>query len=254
VTTTSTGADAVCEWFEWWNAVWRLDVDVVNVTGALAALNLAGPRAREALATLTEADVSNEALRYLDARRLDVADVTCLALRIGFVGELGYELHCASPAAEHVWDALVGAGARPFGLEPQRILRLEKQHVIVGQDTDSESNLHGAGLGWLPKLDKDDFVGKWALEHAEVRERLVGFVADALPLEGAQVVHHGRSIGRVTSARRSELLGSVVGLAWVPPELAVEDAEIHVQVDGEPRRGRVRLQPFHDPAGERVRA
>jgi sarcosine oxidase, subunit alpha len=254
VTTTSTGADAVCEWFEWWNAVWRLDVDVVNVTGALAALNLAGPRAREALATLTGADVSNEALGYLDARQLEVAGVTCLALRIGFVGELGYELHCASPAAEHVWDALVGAGARPFGLEPQRILRLEKQHVIVGQDTDSESNLHGAGLGWLPKLDKDDFVGKWALEHAEVRERLVGFVADALPLEGAQVVHHGRSIGRVTSARRSELLGSVVGLAWVPPELAVEDAEIQVQVDGEPRSGRVRLKPFHDPAGERVRA
>jgi sarcosine oxidase subunit alpha len=254
VTTTSTGADAVCEWFEWWNAVWGLDVDVVNVTGALAALNLAGPRARDALATLTSDDVSGEALRYLDARELEVAGVTCLALRIGFVGELGYELHCASPAAERLWDALVSAGARPFGLEPQRVLRLEKQHVIVGQDTDSESNLHGAGMSWLPKLDKDDFVGKWALEHAEVRERLVGFVADVLPVEGAQVVRDGRSVGRVTSARRSELLGSVVGLAWVPPGLAVEDAEIHVQVDGEPRPAQVRLEPFHDPAGERVRA
>ena len=254
VTTTSTGADAVCEWFEWWNAVWGLDVDVVNVTGALAALNVAGPRARETLAALTGADVSNEALRYLDARQLEVAGVTCLALRIGFVGELGYELHCSSPAAEHVWDALVDAGARPFGLEPQRVLRLEKQHVIVGQDTDSESSLHGAGMGWLPKLDKDDFVGKWALEHGEVRERLVGFVSDVLPVEGAQVVRDGRSIGRVTSARRSELLGTVVGLAWVPPELAVEDAEIRVQVDGEPHSGRVRLKPFHDPAGERVRA
>ncbi len=254
VTTTSTGADAVYEWFEWWNAVWGLDVDVVNVTGTLAALNLAGPRAREALATLTGADVSNDALSYLDARQLEVAGVTCLALRIGFVGELGYELHCASRSAEQVWDALAGAGARPFGLEPQRVLRLEKQHVIVGQDTDTESNLHGAGMGWLPKLDKDDFVGKWALEHADVRERLVGFVADVLPLEGAQVVREGRPVGRVTSARRSALVGSVVGLAWVPPELAVEDAELELQVDGEPRPARVRLEPFHDPAGERVRA
>jgi sarcosine oxidase subunit alpha len=257
VTTTSTGADAVHEWFDWWNAVWGYDVDVVNVTGALAALNLAGPRAREALATLTDADVSAGAFRYLDAKQIDVAGVRALALRIGFVGELGYELHVASPAAEQVWDALVGAGARPFGLEPQRVLRLEKQHVIVGQDTDSESNLLGAGMSWLPKLDKDDFVGKWALEHMAERglaERLVGFRMDVLPLEGAQVVRDGRPVGRVTSARRSALVGGVVGLAWVPPELAVEDAELHVQVDGAPRPGRVRLKPFYDPEGERMRA
>ena len=94
VTTTSTGSDAVSEWFEWWNAVWDYDVEIVNVTGGLAAINLAGPRAREALASLTGDDVSNEALRYLDARELTVAGVPCLALRIGFVGELGYELHC----------------------------------------------------------------------------------------------------------------------------------------------------------------
>ncbi len=257
VTTTSTGADAVHEWFEWWNAVWGYDVDVVNVTGALAALNLAGPRAREALAGLTGADVSSEAFRYLDAKQIEVAGVRALALRIGFVGELGYELHFASPAGEHVWDTLVAAGARPFGLEPQRVLRLEKQHVIVGQDTDTESNLLGAGMSWLPKLDKDDFVGKWALEHMggrDLPERLVGFRMDVLPLEGAQVVRGGRPVGRVTSARASAAAGGVIGLAWVPPDLAVEDAELHVQVDGAPQPGRVRLKPFYDPAGERMRA
>src|SRR5205823_12296529 len=70
VTTTSSGSDSVAEWFEWWNEIWRYDVEIVNVTGALAAVNLAGPRARDALASLTEADVSNEALAYLDAREL----------------------------------------------------------------------------------------------------------------------------------------------------------------------------------------
>src|SRR6185437_4363926 len=117
------------EWFEWWNATWGYDAEIVNLTGALAAVNLAGPRARQALAAVTEADVSNESFGYLEARELTVAGVPCLALRIGFVGELGYELHCPASAAEHLWDALLAADAVPFGLEPQRVLRLEKAHV-----------------------------------------------------------------------------------------------------------------------------
>ncbi len=147
VTTTSTGADAVTAWFEWWNAVWGYEAEIVNVTGALAAVNLAGPQARDALGRLVEDpdDVSADEFKYLDAKQLDVAGVPTLALRIGFVGELGYELHFPSPAGEHLWDALVAEGARPFGLEPQRVLRLEKGHVIVGQDTDSESNLYSVG-------------------------------------------------------------------------------------------------------------
>jgi sarcosine oxidase, subunit alpha len=254
VTTTSTGSTGVCEWFEWWNAVWGYDAEIVNVTGALAAMNLAGPRSREALASLTDAHVSNEALRYLDARELDVAGVPCLALRIGFVGELGYELHCAATVAEQVWDAVVAAGAVPFGLEPQRVLRLEKAHVIVTQDTDSESNLLSAGMPWIVKNDKPDFVGKWALPHAQVRERLVGFTADVLPPEGAQVVRDGRIAGRVTSARLSERVGSAIGLAWVEPDRAEEGAEITIRFEGATHPATVTLSPFYDPEGALLRS
>ena len=124
----------------------------------------------------------------------------CLVLRIGFVGELGYELHFPSTYAEYLWDTLLerGAdlGATPFGLEAQRILRLEKQHIIIGQDTDSESNVLDANMAWIAKLDKDDFVGKWALEHMKERgprELLVGFEMEngTLPAEGCQVVRGG---------------------------------------------------------------
>ncbi len=254
VTTTSTGSDSVCEWFEWWNAIWGYDAEIVNVTGALAAVNLAGPAARDALGGLTDADVSNDAFRYLDAKELRVADVPCLALRIGFVGELGYELHCAASVAEHLWDALVGLGAAPFGLEAQRVLRLEKSHVIVGQDTDSESNLVSAGMPWIVKADKDDFVGKWALPHAEVRERLVGFTMDVLPAEGAQVVRDGRPAGRVTSARRSERVGTVIGLAWVEPARAEEGTRISIRVDGQLHDATVTLSPFYDPEGALLRS
>jgi sarcosine oxidase subunit alpha len=254
VTTTSTGSDSVCEWFEWWNAIWGYEAEIVNVTGALAAVNLAGPAARDALAGLTDADVSNDAFRYLDAKELRVAGVPCLALRIGFVGELGYELHCPSPVAEHLWDEIVALGAKPFGLEAQRILRLEKAHVIVGQDTDSESNLVSAGMPWIVKADKEDFVGKWALPHVEVRERLVGFTMDVLPAEGAQVVRDGRPAGRVTSARRSERVGTVIGLAWVEPERAEEGARISIRVDGHLHDATVTLSPFYDPEGALLRS
>ncbi len=263
VTTTSTGADAVFQWFTWWNAVWFMDAEFVNVTGALAAVNVAGPQARTLMERVSDDDFSNEGLAYLDAKHVRVTGVPCLALRIGFVGELGYELHFPSVHGEHVWDTLLERGAdlgvKPFGLEPQRILRLEKGHVIIGQDTDSESNLLEAAMPWLVKADKPDFVGKWAVE--QVGERglkwmLVGFESPtgAMPVEGGQVVVDGKSAGRITSVRRSAELDKVIGLAVVPYELAVDGGRFDAQVNGKPVRMRVHLGPFFDPAGARLKA
>ena len=199
VTTTSTGADAVTAWFEWWNAVWGYDVEIVNVTGALAAVNLAGPRSREALGRLVEDpdDVSAEAFRYLDAKRARgrrhpdprAPD------RLRRASSATSSTSRARPASTSGTRSSA-EGARPFGLEPQRVLRLEKGHVIVGQDTDSESNLYSAGMSWLPKLDKDDFVGKFALEHfaqRDEKERLVGFTMeeDVAPGRGRADRHRG---------------------------------------------------------------
>jgi len=261
VTTTSTGADSVTAWFEWWNAVWGYEAEIVNVTGALAAVNLAGPRSREALGRLVDDadDVAADAFKYLDVKELVVAGVPTLAMRIGFVGELGYELHFPSPAGEHLWDALVAEGARPFGLEPQRVLRLEKGHVIVGQDTDSESNLYSAGMAWLPKMDKDDFVGKYALEHfaqREEKEKLVGFTMEenVLPAEGAQIVVEGFPVGRVTSARRSEAVGEVIGLAWVPTDRSEPGTRVEIVIDRLRRGARIAHGAFFDPSGERMRS
>jgi sarcosine oxidase, subunit alpha len=264
VTTTSTGAGAVLEWFEWWNAVWGMDAEIVNVTGGLAAVNVAGPRAREVMRKLTDIDLSNEGLSYLDARDAQVAGVPSLILRIGFVGELGYELHYPSPYGEHVWSKILDAGEdfgiRPFGLEPQRILRLEKMHILVGQDTDSESNVLEANMPWIAKLDKDDFVGKWSLEHVQergLRDILVGFEMEdgKVPLEGAQVVLEGtRPIGRITSSRWSPELRKAIGMAWVPARIAEEGKSFLVTVDGGFERATVRLRPFFDPDGERLRS
>src|SRR5919107_1449439 len=134
----------------------------------------------------------------MDGKLAHVAGVPCLILRIGFVGEVGYEIHYPSAHGEHLWDALLDAGRdhglRPFGLEPQRLLRLQKMHILVGQDPDSESTPFAAAMPWIVKLDKEeDFIGKWALERAaddELETALVGIkLADGhLPTEGAVVV------------------------------------------------------------------
>ena len=264
VSATSTGADGVYQWFTWWNAVWFMDVQFANLTGALAAINVAGPNARAAMQRVSDDDFSAEGFAYLDAKHVTVAGVPTLALRIGFVGELGYELHFPSPLAEHVWDSIFERAAdldpKPFGLEPQRILRLEKGHVIVSQDTDSESNLHEAAMPWLVKNDKEfEWVGKWATQQVADRGlkwMLVGFESPtgAIPVEGGQVVVEGKSAGRVTSVRRSAELDKVIGLAIVPNELAVDGGRFDVQVNGRPVPMTVHLGPFYDPAGEKVKS
>jgi sarcosine oxidase subunit alpha len=256
VTTTSSGAGAIEEWFGWWLATWNLEARVTDVTQALCAVNLAGPKAREILAGLTDLDVSPEAFAYLDGKRGKVAGVDALLLRIGFVGEVGYEIHFPAAYGEHVWDALVEAGARPFGLEPQRILRLQKLHVIVGQDTDSESTPYGAAMPWIVKLDKEqDFIGRWALEHAAehpAEYALVGFTManGHVPTEGAVVLPGGQ----VTSSRRSPQLDKVIGMAWVPADQAVDGATITISDEASQYTATVTTSPFFDPEGEVLRS
>ena len=265
VTTTSSGAGAVEEWFSWWLADWKLEVQLSDVTQALCAINLAGPRSREILSRLTNADCSPGAFAYLDARQAAVAGVDSLLLRIGFVGELGYEIHLPSACGADVWDAILEAGAgediRPFGLEPQRILRLQKQHILVGQDTDSESTPFGAGMGWAVKLEKEqDFIGKWALGRVATtpaESTLVGFTVASghVPREGAVVLDlHGRAAGQVTSARRSRQLDRVIGMAWVPAVLAEAGSGITILDEGLRVPASVVNEPFHDPAGELLRS
>ena len=265
VTTTSSGAGAIYDWFTWWLADWQLDVHITDVTQALSAVNLAGPRAREIMGLVTELDCSAQAFTYLDGKQAEVAGVPCLILRIGFVGEVGYEIHCPAAQGEHLWDALMREGGpfgiKPFGLEPQRLLRLQKMHILVGQDTDSESNPFGAAMPWIVKLDKEqNWIGRWALEHYSEQPSetaLVGFTLSNghVPTEGSVVMpYNGSPMGQVTSARYSEQLGRVIGMAWVPAELATDGARIVISDDDRRVEGEVQTKPFYDPDGEILRS
>ena len=262
VTTTTGNLELIEQWFRWWMAGTGACAHVTDVTSAYASINVAGPRARDTLTKLTDVDLSSRRFRYMRAGRGDVAGVQTILLRIGFVGETGWELHFPSEYGEHVWDALMDAGREfglsPFGVEAQRILRLEKGHVIVNQDTDAVSNPLESGLDWTVRFDKDDFIGRAGLVTARERglkNRLVGFVMDddVVPEDGVPVMSDAGPVGRVTSARLSPTLGRGFGLAWVPVELAEDGSPIGIRVEGRQARATIRTDPVYDPEGRRLR-
>ena len=262
VTTGSGNIDLVEQWFRLWSAGTGMCVHITNVTPAYAAVNVAGPRARETLSKLTDVDLSPKGFRYMRSASGEVAGVPAILMRIGFVGETGWEIHLPSEYGEHLWDSLLEAGREfdisPFGVEAQRVLRLEKKHLIPGQDTDVVSNPLEADMEWAVRFDKEDFLGRSALKSVQdrgLRNKLVGFVMDngALPLDGVPVLHDGRPVGKVTSSRFSPTQKKGFGLAWVPIELSEDGTRIDIRVDGSTAPASVRSDPLYDPEGKRLR-
>jgi sarcosine oxidase, subunit alpha len=260
VTATTGAVDQLHRQMLWWNAQWRLSVDITQVTAAWAAVNIAGPDSRRVLAGLAELDLSPEAFPYMGVREGRVAGIPARLLRVGFVGELGYEIHVPAGMGEALWDALTAAGeVRPFGVEAQRLLRLEKGHIIVGQDTDGLTHPLEAGMGWAVAMAKPFFVGKRALEALTrdgIRRRLVGFgipdPARPVPKEGHLVLDRARILGRVTSCARSPTLGRAIGLAYVPPERAAPGTRLAIKAaHGRMTEAEVIPTPFVDPEGAR---
>jgi sarcosine oxidase subunit alpha len=264
LTTTSGGAGSVFEWLTWWATAWELTVHITAQTATYAAVNLAGPHARELFSRLTEVDVSNEAFPYMHMRQGTVAGVPARMMRIGFVGELGYEIHVPAEYGTHLWNSIMESGKEfgimPFGVEAQRVLRLDKGHIIVGQDTDALADPYGSGMGWAVKLDKPDFIGKPSLVRRSQKspgEQLVGFQMDEATIvagEGEQFVEAGQLVGRVTSARYSSTLERSIGLGWVKSDYTAVGSKLNLLTNGHLAQATVVNVPFYDPDGKRVRS
>ncbi len=264
VTTTTGGADRVYQNMLKWNAQWRLDVDVANVSSALCAVNIAGPKARLVLETVCpDVDLSAGAFPYMGVAEGTVAGIPARLIRVGFVGELGYEIHVPQHFGEALWDALVLAGRRheiaPFGIEAQRVLRLEKGHIIIGQDTDAMSNPLEVQMTWAVSRKKPFFVGGRTiaeLDKAPLKRCLLGFVVNdrqaPIPLESHLVMDGEQMVGRVTSCEYSPTLDKPVGLAYAPPEKAEAGSQIVINSTGGVKvTADVVDLPFYDPDNRR---
>lgn len=256
LTSTSGGADRMEAALRNWADRLDLHVHLANQTAPLGAINVAGPHARDLLAALSDDDLSRAAIPYPGHAEIRVAGVPCRAIAVGFVGELSYELHHPRGSSVALWDALLEAGRawdiRPHGLDALDVLRLEKGHIFLAQDTMPDDHPTKLGLDWAVSPDKPSFVGKQALDRMAslpLDRKLVGLRFDGTPQRGAPLAVEGTIVGRVTSCAVSEAVGAPIGLGWIrtvddifPHTLAAIDITATVVPT-----------PFYDPAGVRLR-
>jgi 4-methylaminobutanoate oxidase (formaldehyde-forming) len=240
-------------------------VYVTDVTSAWACFGLWGPRARDILQPLTRSSLENGDFPYLTAQEASVGHVPCLAVRVTYVGELGWELYCPTEYGLALWDTLWEAG-RSHGLVAAGYraidsLRLEKGYRAWATDLTPERTPDEAGLAFAVKLDKGEFLGRDALAASRrdgAPERLVSVVlADPRSIAlGSEPVRApgGDVVGRVTSGGFGYTAQASIALAYVPSALAEPGTKVEVDIFGDWVEGEVRADPLYDPAGERVRA
>ncbi len=268
-TTSTARAGLTVEWIRYHTRFESWDYHLVNLTDAFGVINVSGPNARKVLQKVTDFDLSSESFPFAAYRELEIGgSIPVRAMRLGFVGELSYELHVPSSLMQAAWGLVAEAGSelgmKPFGLEAQNLLRMEKGHVIIGSESEQRTTLHDLGLGFLWHRDKPGArtVGAAALihtEHQEERLKLVGFKmqspADRPPRDGSVIVD-GRIRGYVCTARFSPALGEVVGMALVDEPLSAVGAEWSIYEDecnGKLLGAVVATMPFYDPEGLRMR-
>jgi glycine cleavage system aminomethyltransferase T len=254
LTFTSGGATFAEAWVRDWAESLGLDVRIMNRTFSLGAINVTGPLAPALLQRAGVADLP----AFLHHGRAEIAGVACRIFRFSFTGEVSFELHHAAADSARLWRYLLTLGAdlgvRPHGLEALLKLRLEKGHLLVGQDTDFDSSLRRLGCEWGVQLTKPAFVGRHAVlrtNRLPLDRQLCGLEMDgAAPDEGATIWSGGELAGVVTSSTWSPTLGRSIMLGWV--RLKDNAFPATVTINGRPAR-RVPT-PFYDPEGRRARA
>ena len=239
------------------------DARLTDVTEAWGTLSLMGPKARLVLAEVTGADVSNAAFPFGHAREITVADVTVRALRVTYVGELGWELHVPIGTIGEVFDALMEAGKpsgiRPVGYRALESLRLEKGYRAWGSDITPNDTPFEAGLGWAVKLRKNtDFLGRRALEQVSgdaLKKRFAGFTVDdpEIVLLGREtILRNGEPVGYLTSGGYGYTLGKNIGYGYVRNADGVSDdfllsGDYELVVATERTPARIHIEPLYDP-------
>ncbi len=241
----------------------------IDVTEDFGTLSLMGPQARAVLAQVTNADAGNAAFPFGHVREIEIAGTTVRALRITYVGELGWELHVPIAATGAVFDALMQAGKefgiRPTGYRAIESLRLEKGYRAWGSDITPNDSPLEAGLGWAVKLGKDiDFIGRkasMAIGAAPLKKRLACFTVaerNVVLLGRETILRNGEPVGYLTSGGYGYTLDQPIGFGYVRSANGVSDefltgGNYELVVANERFAANVHLEPLYDPRNERVR-
>ena len=236
-------------------------VQIRDLTSANAVINLCGPMARDVLQAVCEDDVSNDALRYATARRITIGAAPVLAMRIGYVGELGWELHVPTAYTAHVYELLEQAGQRygivNVGYRTIDTLRLEKGYLYWSTDITPDTSPWEAGLSWRVNLNKGDFCGREALlaqREAGVTRKLCTFTLDELayPVSGEAIIADEHVVGFTTSANFGHTIAKPIAYGYLPIEYC-DRTDFVIEVYGEPIPATRHDGPLHDPKNTRLK-
>ncbi|WP_137388639.1 GcvT family protein [Rhodoligotrophos defluvii] len=236
-----------------------------KVTTQYGVLVLAGPRSRDVLAKLTDTDLSNEAFPWLTGKPINVDIASALAIRVNFVGELGWELHHPIEMQNTIFDAVMAAGAefdiRPFGIRAMDSLRLEKSYRLIPRELSIEYSALESGLHRFVSLNKGDFIGRNALAEWQARgfrNQLVTLevhdVTDADARGSEPIYRDGKLVGRATSGGYGWRLGKSLAMAMVPPDMAEVGNTFDIEILGKRHGATVIPDSPFDPDNERLRA
>lgn len=234
-------------------------VSVRPVTAEMGALAVQGPGARDMLAAITHADLSNDAFAWMRAQRIEVAGVPCLAMRVSFVGELGWELYCAPDDLGMLWDAMARNGAIPFGARALDWLRLEKGFARYGSEISCEVTPHEIGMGFTMHPEKPGFIGRDAVVNVPLRWHLRQLsVAEggAMDPVGQETIlaDDGSVAGYVTSGGYGATVGMPLAMALLNPGFEDGARGLNLDVQGKMVPAKVLMQAPHDPDGLRMRS
>lgn len=238
-------------------------VQVRDITGNTCCIGLWGPRARDVIETVTPDDFSNKGLRYFRLKQANIGGIPVTAMRLSYIGELGWEIYTSAEYGQSLWDTLWKAGQAHGVIAGGRIafnsLRLEKGFRSWGTDMTTEHNPFQAGLGFAVKADKKDYVGQGALEGIDPKEtparRLACITVDdgkSIVLGKEPVFHNGKAVGYVTSAAFGYTIGKPLAYAWLPNTVA-EGQSVELEYFGKKLQGTVRAEPLYDPKMTRLR-
>jgi glycine cleavage system T protein len=239
-------------------------VQARDITSSLSCIGVWGPRARELVQAVSDSDFSNEGFPYLTAREVTIGEVRALAVRVTYVGELGFEIYAPMECGLRLWDTLWEAGrplqAAAAGYRAIDSLRLEKGYRYWSADIHSENNPFEAGLGFAVKLDKGDFLGREACLAAKERgvtRKLACLTLEepaAVALGGEPILESGRIVGRVTSGGYGYTVRRSIAYGYLPAELARPGTRLEVELFGERFPAAVEKEPLYDPKGEKIRS
>jgi dimethylglycine dehydrogenase len=248
----------------WFDSHLEDGVRVENISDTRTGFQIAGPKARELLARVTRSDVSNDAFRFMDVRRMTVGMADCIVQRVSYTADLGYEIYCDAVSQRHLWHTLWDAGQdlgiRPFGMRAMMSLRLDKFFGSWGREFSPDYMPGETGLDRFIRWNKpSDWIGKAAAtrEKAEgPKRRLCAFVVDALDADVVawEPIWIGDDVvGFCTSGGYSHYTGKSVAMGFVPAGRVAEGLAVEIEILGEKRAARLVTEPLFDADGARMR-